>query len=248
MIRFYYKVVYLWKRKKEKGKAFTLSEVLITLAIIGIVAAMTLPTLIRNIQDRQFKVKFKQSISVISQAMKTVYAESDETYTSTDWLQMPIYFCKLEKVLKVMNSGIDCTKVNDDIIYKSWNEWPKDSVRWHAKDMWYDKNGNPQFLNSAYLPLTMDLINGTRINFNCSILIFVDVNGDKGPNTIGRDIYTMKFEDGATSPSLSLNKNFHANECSAGSDTGNSTPLLNSKNYVEDCLHGSGWGCSFMLN
>lgn len=232
----------------KKKHAFTLPEVLITLAIIGVVAAMTIPTLITNIQDRQFKVKFKQSISIISQAMKTVYAESDETYTSTDWLQMPIYFCKLEKTLKVMNSGIDCTKVSDDTIYESSSEWPyfKDGVRWHSTNKWYDKNGNPQFLNGAYRPLTMDLINGTRINFNCGTLIFIDVNGDKGPNTIGRDIYTMKFEDGATSPSLSLNKNFRANMCSQGA--GNSTPLLNSKNYVEDCLHGSGWGCSFMLD
>lgn len=39
----------------SKRAAFTLAEVLITLAIIGIVAALTIPTLINNAQDRQFK-------------------------------------------------------------------------------------------------------------------------------------------------------------------------------------------------
>lgn len=235
--------------RDKKINAFTLPEVLITLAIIGIVAAMTIPTLITNIQDRQFRVKFKQSISIVAQAMKTVYAESDETYTSTGWLQMPVYFCKLEKRLKVMNSGIDCTKVNDDAIYKSSSEWPysNDGTRWHSDKKWYDKNGIPQSLNAAYSRLTIDLINGTRINFNCVDHIFIDVNGDKGPNTIGRDIYIMNFEDGATSPNLSLNNSFRANVCSHGNGS-STTPLLNSKNYVEDCLHGSGWGCSFMLN
>lgn len=46
--------------------AFTLAEVLITLGIIGVVATITIPTLITNIQDKQFRVKFKESISIIS--------------------------------------------------------------------------------------------------------------------------------------------------------------------------------------
>ena len=38
-----------------KKNAFTLAEVLITLGIIGIVAAITIPTLINNVQDAQYK-------------------------------------------------------------------------------------------------------------------------------------------------------------------------------------------------
>lgn len=48
-----------------KKRAFTMAEVLITLGIIGIVAAMTLPTVINNIQDKQFRTMFKKQFSII---------------------------------------------------------------------------------------------------------------------------------------------------------------------------------------
>ena len=41
--------------------AFTLAEVLITLGIIGIVAAMTIPALMENVRDVQFRSKFFKS-------------------------------------------------------------------------------------------------------------------------------------------------------------------------------------------
>lgn len=53
---------------KIKMSAFTLAEVLITLGIIGIVAAMTIPTLITNHQKRQTVVKLQRAISVMNQA------------------------------------------------------------------------------------------------------------------------------------------------------------------------------------
>ena len=48
-------------------KAFTLAEVLITLGIIGIVAAMTLPTLIGKYQKKQTVTQLKKSYTEISQ-------------------------------------------------------------------------------------------------------------------------------------------------------------------------------------
>ena len=238
-------------RWQAMSGAFTLAEVLITLGIIGIVAAMTLPTLITNTQDKQFRAAYKKSISEISQAMKIIYSETEETYTSLNWIQMPVYFCKLQRNLKVAKSGIDCGAVNDDTVYTSSAQWPRKysegTALWHEQEKWYDKQNNPQLLNSGYWPLTMDLMDGIRINFNCYDYIFVDVNGDRKPNTIGRDIYFMYFTDGATSPDTGFSKKRAVipNACSMNSI--NSTPTLTKDNYVEDCLRGSGWGCSFML-
>ena len=47
--------------------AFTLAEVLITLGIIGIVAEMTIPTLMNNVQDQVLKTSWKKAFSEISQ-------------------------------------------------------------------------------------------------------------------------------------------------------------------------------------
>ncbi len=51
-------------------KAFTLAEVLITLGIIGVVAAMTIPTLIANTRSREYRSKLKKAISTLSQAAR----------------------------------------------------------------------------------------------------------------------------------------------------------------------------------
>lgn len=51
-------------------KAFTLAEVLITLGITGVVAAMTIPTLISNTNGHKYRSKFKKTISTLSQAAR----------------------------------------------------------------------------------------------------------------------------------------------------------------------------------
>ena len=52
-----------------KKIAFTLAEVLITLGIIGIVAAMTLPTLIQSNKNKEVEAKLKKIYSVMNQAI-----------------------------------------------------------------------------------------------------------------------------------------------------------------------------------
>lgn len=60
-----------------KRNAFTLAEVLITLGIIGVVAAMTLPTLLTNTQQQTFRAQLKKSMTVLSQAASVNLAIDD---------------------------------------------------------------------------------------------------------------------------------------------------------------------------
>ncbi len=60
---------------KQRKCAFTLAEVLVTLGIIGVVAAMTLSTVISKIQDKQNIAKWKKEYSVISNAFNEVVAD-----------------------------------------------------------------------------------------------------------------------------------------------------------------------------
>lgn len=55
--------------------AFTLAEVLITLGIIGVAAAMTLPSLIQERQNKVLETQFKKSYSLISQAFLSVITD-----------------------------------------------------------------------------------------------------------------------------------------------------------------------------
>ena len=61
--------------------AFTLAEVLITLGIIGVVAAMTIPTLMANIKAHQYSAKFKKTVSTLSNAAKMSQAQYGFDYS-----------------------------------------------------------------------------------------------------------------------------------------------------------------------
>lgn len=52
--------------------AFTLAEVLITLGIIGVVAAMTIPTLMSKYQEKVYKTQYKEIFSELNQVMKSL--------------------------------------------------------------------------------------------------------------------------------------------------------------------------------
>ena len=66
-----------------KRFGFTLAEVLITLGIIGVVAAMTMPTLINQTNGAQYKAAYKKALSAISQAVTLNVALEDIGFADT---------------------------------------------------------------------------------------------------------------------------------------------------------------------
>ena len=83
------------------NRGFTLAEVLITLAIIGIVAALTIPSVISNYQQQEFKTGLKKAVSVLNEAIQTNIAQDGETpYENADLFA---YLQRHMSVLKTMN-------------------------------------------------------------------------------------------------------------------------------------------------
>ena len=68
-----------------KRPAFTLAEVLITLGIIGVVAAMTMPALIANYNNHITEVRLKKFYSIFNQAIQQSVAENGDTSTWDYW-------------------------------------------------------------------------------------------------------------------------------------------------------------------
>ena len=64
----------------KKKVAFTLAEVLITLGIIGVVAAITIPGLVADYQKKVLVAQFKKSYSNLSNALNLVQAEYGTVY------------------------------------------------------------------------------------------------------------------------------------------------------------------------
>ncbi|MBQ8460051.1 type II secretion system protein [bacterium] len=68
---------------KNKTCAFTLAEVLITLGVIGVVAAMTIPTLMANVKGKEYATKFKKEISVLNQMVRMNKSQYDWDFANT---------------------------------------------------------------------------------------------------------------------------------------------------------------------
>lgn len=194
--------------KKYFKIAFTLAEVLITLGIIGIVAAMTIPTLMSNIQDYQFKQAWKKEYSELSQSYLQIINDNGGTIvgaftsvdTQTDSVNMLALF---QGKMKVINF---CAFTNSNVFdcFHPWNV-PSQAV--------HNKSGNVVAFYSNNYP-AMILGNGTLIrlfgaNINGTACIdgisgygnmAVDVNGRTGPNVLGRDVFGIDILDNKLLP------------------------------------------------
>ena len=163
-----------------KRFGFTLAEVLITLGIIGVVAAMTMPTLMNSTNGAQYKTAYKKALSVLSQAVVLNVALDDydlsqatETSTkATDGSSASLYnlFNNRMNVVKTATTGTGWTASNNSNIKFAQNSnytlFFNDGITFTFKS----NAGNCTEGNSG----------GTTTASKCYGVI--DVNGEKNPN------------------------------------------------------------------
>ena len=160
--------------------AFTLAEVLITLGIIGIVAAVTLPTLISKYQKDVTAEKLRTTYSIINNAAKLSELDNDE---------------KLNWVFPITNSDVG------PFVEKYYFPYFKGASLYNGgKYAISNLSGREIYplLTLNYNSKTVILSNGVFVTFlwNTSHTryqwIFVDINGLQKPNRIGRDVFVME--------------------------------------------------------
>ena len=175
---------------------FTLAEVLITLGIIGVVAAMTLPALIQKNNEKATVTALKKFYSSISQAY--LYARN-ENGTPDGWYggNMPSgqplganimldTMAKYMKTSKICHNETGCFK---DVIYKKIDG--KNTANWDGY------NAISKLITSDGMSVFMFSYGSTPINNGGGIqkesygAISVDINGFKNPNTFGADMFSF---------------------------------------------------------
>ena len=151
--------------KFEKYKhGFTLAEVLITLVIIGVVAAMTIPNVIYETKKKEYSARLKKFYSMLKQA--SLRAESDNK-SWNDWLYDNGSESSLEFTEAFQNKCL--------LPYISYYKVEKQGGSSHAYYV-YLNDGTRFFVSKE-----------SCIDFQ------FDVNGDKGPNEKGRDIFYFLY-------------------------------------------------------
>ena len=69
----------------RRNKAFTLAEVLITLVIIGVIGALTVPSLVQNRQKQEYVSALKKAYSTLSKVAQQIIAEEGSPSAGGSW-------------------------------------------------------------------------------------------------------------------------------------------------------------------
>ena len=174
----------VWETVKT---AFTLAEVLITLGIIGIVAALTIPTLVTNIQKKQTVTKLQKAISVINQAYRMSYSEvgeatAEEAQSMGATAYFEKYWAPYIKTAHICKTYSDCGYNSSFPFYKR-NGGSMNLSLIGFRTTFYTSDGFLYIIFVAQSGTTGAVENTS---------IFVDLNGGKGPNKLGYDVFTFQ--------------------------------------------------------
>ena len=173
----------------KKKAAFTLAEVLITLGIIGVVTALTIPSLITNYKAHRLRSQFLKSYSVVQQVFKQM--ESDDV--SLDPASYARQSGSFYRLFKNYLTGItDCG---------TWTT--KASPCANVYNLNYKNFDKSKTVNSYYFDDGQIILpDGTLLIFENPaakdyLWVLVDINGyNNPPNIWGYDLFTFEFLDG----------------------------------------------------
>ncbi len=176
----------------KKKLAFTLAEVLVALMIIGVIAAITIPSLVNNANSRQIYSMLTKAHMTVANATGSGEAKYGPL-RFWDWNEMiSNHYIKSMNVTKWCNGNKKCLppKYIDTPSVKHWwsSSWKTfmttDGMFWamHTTSDCSLEQGNPLFTKNG-----------------CA-WVEVDVNGIKKPNKLGKDVFGFVITPEGTFP------------------------------------------------
>ena len=196
-----------------KRFGFTLAEVLITLGIIGVVAAMTIPTLVKNYQKTVWVNQLKKSVSILEQGFQKMLADDGvDKLWDTEFWNLVINKNQYETGASLINHNEILKKYFN--IIKSFDEgtYSKNTLGFGYKTL--DGKNTYNGCEDAIQIYLADgsllglfahghgqIYNPTTKHYDIEItdvaVVTMDVNGDKGPNQWGRDTFYFVLDEKA---------------------------------------------------
>ena len=184
----------------NKSFAFTLAEVLITLGIIGVVAALTLPSLITKYKEKELVTSYLRVYSILENAYRRVQGEYGafdnwSTYTETESGNRRSVIDAKTLYEYMVKPYIE---VNEAFLPKNsnWNNTGKRNC-WPEKSKYLDGTPYSSNANGEYMAKSsVSLKSGECIVLGYGFGDFVvDLNSKKGPNVLGKDQFVFSFDN-----------------------------------------------------
>lgn len=191
----------------KRFNGFTLAEVLITLAIVGVVAAMTLPTLIANHQKQVYVTGLKKGINIIQNSINQMKADEMTDIENTELFIKGICSGDSDSCADFVG---DNQYVNYSVVQEIFSRYLKVVKTYKPGE--YSRIYKQARLNATTKEYTesysIDMGNNYIAFYTPDGMIFyissygwggleayIDVNGDKGPNKQGRDLFWLNLLD-----------------------------------------------------
>ena len=162
-------------------KGFTLAEVLITLGIIGVVAALTIPTLISNHQKKVWVTQLKKNITTLQNSYKKIMA--DEGVDSI--FDTPVAYKNING--RNVEFGYYPEKF---AAYFGYNLVSADSLE---KSLLKDLGDDILALPDGSC-LFLETNRSSSEDASVHLMTYIDVNCDKAPNKPGRDTFLLPLD------------------------------------------------------
>ena len=171
----------IYSSRNNHRCAFTLAEVLVTLGIIGVVSAMTVPSLMQNHQRKTYVVQLHKAYNELSQASVQYLTDNNAINLNeaglTDINAFDDFMNNYFKIVKA------CGKNWTDCFSTEYKKSDGSSINVMA-----DVNRDTRayvLANGVFVNIIPDSLKSTQIH--------IDVNGAKGPNIVGRDIFALRL-------------------------------------------------------
>lgn len=186
-------------------KAFTLAEVLITMMIIGVIAAITIPAIVADTHEKEIKAKVKKTVSMFSQVMSYVELEGGDinmpvrdgnTAVVKEWFEK--YLKKRLNIMKVCYDTSGCWHKGHTYKYdgKTPHEYSQKGKGIGGNTVIFQLNDGTLVNIDGYGKADIKNKLGITDATDDNLVIFFDVNGAKEPNTMGTDVFVMTYITG----------------------------------------------------
>ena len=217
-----------------KKRGFTLAEILISMALIGVIASLTLPTFVANSRNRANAAKLASTVNAVETALQAMMAaEAEDDFSRTTWGQ-DLEAASLGEFLKLNGSGDDMEDVNYPANFNYLTISGRVSGPTDVASTYITKNGAVLFVRD-------DIIRAQDINLvrnlggsvtSANLYLGIDVNGPAAPNVWGRDAFMFMIgNDGMLYPAGSLNYSIVT--------LGNANGLWNVNNGAFGCINNT---------
>ncbi|MBP7211822.1 type II secretion system protein [bacterium] len=226
----------------NSNKAFTLAEVLITLGIIGVVAALTIPTLMQKTEDRQAVTGLKTAYSMLSQAYQRAVNDNGEpsTWGIVDAESEYNAFAPYLRFTKVCGGATGCFPK----IYMLSGVLAGDiDTATHYKAIL--SNGMLiAFFSFPTYACNHNIGQGSLQNV-CGF-IHIDINGQKKPNVWGKDYFQFILTTSGIVPdgsSIQTSGDTFDTACKTGNGYGCAAWVIQNENrdYLKSCKSSLSW-------